>query len=87
MMVTKTNEMVKVETGYEAFGTIQLEVSTVVNASNEEEASNKAILNLHELAIAQGYLTVMLNDGTVASLKVHNWELLNGIEAVYEDEE
>lgn len=87
MMKTQTNEMVKAENKYEAFGTIQLEVSTVVNASNEEEASGKAMLNLHELAIAQGYLTVMLNDGSIASLKVHNWELLNGVEAVYEDEE
>jgi hypothetical protein len=27
----------------------------------------------------------MLNDGSVASLKVHNWELLNGVKAVYEN--
>jgi hypothetical protein len=87
MMKTQTNEAVKVEKEFEAFGTIQLDVSTIVNATDEGAAGERALLNLHELAIAQGYLTVMLNDGSVASLKVHNWELLNGVEAVYENEE
>ncbi|MFY0758709.1 hypothetical protein AB1K32_07495 [Metabacillus dongyingensis] len=86
-MMKIQNETVKIEKEFEGFGTLKLGVSTIIYAPNENAAEEKAILNLHELAIAQGYLTVMLNDGSVATLKVHNWELVNGVEAVYENEE
>lgn len=86
-MMQTLNKTGKTEKEFEGFGTLKLDVSTIIYAPNENAAEEKALLNLHELAIAQGFLTVMLNDGSVASLKVHNWELLNGVEAVYENEE
>ncbi|MFC0274092.1 hypothetical protein ACFFIX_22345 [Metabacillus herbersteinensis] len=78
---TKVNEK-----EFEVFTTIQLPISIKVKGENYQEAFNKAMSQLDEYAIAQVYLTLMLNNGEIISPKVHNWETPDGIEAVFEEE-
>lgn len=76
MMETKT----KLEK-FQAYGTLQLDVSTDVNAENDKVANEKALSNLE--GIGAVILTIVKHDGTVTTLNVHNWELLNGVEAIF----
>ncbi|HZH60490.1 MAG TPA: hypothetical protein VEY70_13120 [Metabacillus sp.] len=70
---------------FEAYGSVKLDVSTIIYVNNEIQAEKKALSEMNEYGIAHAHIQVVLNDGTVKTMKIHNWELLNAVEAVFED--